>query len=44
MTPDDDVYTVHVGAFNLPGDGVPGGDGTDQDFALVISNAVIVSD
>ena len=34
-------YTVSVGAFNLPGDGIPfAGDGTDQKFALVISNAV----
>jgi serine protease AprX len=38
------TYTVDVRAFNLPGDGVPfAGDATDQDFALVISNAVIVS-
>lgn len=38
------TYTVDVRAFNLPGDGVPfSGDATDQDFALVISNAVIVS-
>jgi len=37
------TYTVTVRAFNLPGDGVPfGGDETDQDFALVISNAVVV--
>jgi hypothetical protein len=36
------TYTVTVRAFNLPADGVPfGGDQTDQDFALVISNAVI---
>jgi subtilisin family serine protease len=35
-------YTLSVRAFNLPGDGVPGvGDQTDQDFALVISNAVL---
>jgi subtilisin family serine protease len=35
------TYEVSVSAFNLPGDGVPGvGDQTDQDFALVISNAV----
>jgi hypothetical protein len=35
-------YRIDVGAFALPGDGVPGtGDATDQDFALVISNAVI---
>ena len=33
-------YDVVVRAANLPGDGVPGGDGTDQDFALVLSNAV----
>jgi hypothetical protein len=36
------TYTVTVRAFNLPADGVPfGGDQTDQDFALVISNAVV---
>jgi subtilisin family serine protease len=35
-------YSVSIEAFNLPGDGVPGaGDETDQDFALVISNAVL---
>jgi subtilisin family serine protease len=35
-------YTVSIDAFNLPGDGVPGvGDGTDQDFALVISNGAL---
>lgn len=35
-------YAVSVSAFNLPGDGVPGaGDETDQDFALVISNATL---
>lgn len=35
-------YSVTVEAANLPGDGVPlSGDETDQDFALVISNAVI---
>ncbi len=34
-------YTVTVTAANLPGDGVPfTGDATDQDFALVISNAM----
>jgi len=33
-------YTVEVRAFNLPGDGIPfSGDGTDQDFALIVSNA-----
>ena len=38
----DGTYTVTVRAFNLPGDGVPfGGDETDQDFALVISNALV---
>ena len=38
------TYTVSVGAFNLPADGVPGaGDGTDQDFALVISNGVLAA-
>ena len=36
-------YTVSVSAANLPGDGIPGlGDGTDQDFALVITNAQLV--
>ncbi|MGH2711725.1 MAG: S8 family serine peptidase [Actinomycetota bacterium] len=35
-------YDVSINAFGLPGDGVPGvGDETDQDFALVISNAVL---
>jgi subtilisin family serine protease len=35
-------YALSVRAFNLPGDGVPGvDDETDQDFALVISNAVV---
>lgn len=35
-------YTLSVDAFNLPGDGKPfWGDRTDQDFALVISNAVV---
>jgi subtilisin family serine protease len=33
-------FTVTVTAANVAGDGVPGiGDGTDQDFALVVSNA-----
>ncbi|HEX9824308.1 MAG TPA: S8 family serine peptidase [Actinomycetota bacterium] len=37
------TYTLTVDAFNVPGDGVPfAGDATDQDFALVISNAVVV--
>jgi subtilisin family serine protease len=35
-------YMLRVRAANLPGDGVPGGDGTDQDYALVMSNARIV--
>jgi hypothetical protein len=35
---------VSVSAFGLPADGVPGvGDQTDQDFALVISNAVLAA-
>jgi hypothetical protein len=35
-------YSVSISAFGLPGDGVPGmGDQTDQDFALVISNAAL---
>ncbi|MDP9405665.1 MAG: S8 family serine peptidase [Actinomycetota bacterium] len=38
----DGALTVDVRAHNLPGDGVPGsGDATDQDFALVVSNAVL---
>ncbi|MGH2691106.1 MAG: S8 family serine peptidase [Actinomycetota bacterium] len=37
------TYSIGVSATNLPGDGVPGsGDETDQDFALVISNATLV--
>jgi hypothetical protein len=37
------VYDLTVSAANLPGDGVPGtGDATDQDFALVITNARLV--
>jgi hypothetical protein len=37
------TYTVTVTAAGLPGDGDPfRGDQTDQDFALVISNAVAV--
>jgi hypothetical protein len=40
----DGSYLLEVGAFALPGDGVPGtGDQTDQDFALVISNAVLAA-
>lgn len=36
-------YTLRVEAANLPGDAVPfAGDATDQDFALVVSNAVLV--
>ena len=36
-------YILDVRAFNLPGDGRPfHGDRTDQDFALVISNAVVL--
>jgi subtilisin-like proprotein convertase family protein len=30
--------SVEVRASNIGGNGVPGGDGTDQDFALVVSN------
>ena len=38
------TYTIRVRAFNLPADGVPfSGDETDQDFALVISNAVFTA-
>jgi hypothetical protein len=36
------TYQVDVAAFNLPADGAPGGDETDQDFALVLTNAVVV--
>lgn len=37
------TYQLRVVASNLPGDGVPSmGDGTDQDYALVLSNARIV--
>jgi hypothetical protein len=40
-TPGGKRHRVVVEAANLPGDGVPGaGDTTDQDFALVISNAL----
>ncbi len=35
-------YVVDVSAHALPGDGAPGGDATDQDYALVISNAQVV--
>jgi subtilisin-like proprotein convertase family protein len=39
----DDSLTVTVTAANIAGDGVPDvGDATDQDFALVVSNAVPV--
>ena len=34
-------FSVTVRATNLPGDGAPGGDATDQDFALVVSNATL---
>ncbi|MDQ3991649.1 MAG: S8 family serine peptidase, partial [Actinomycetota bacterium] len=40
----DGAYRVRVVAENLPGDGVPGaGDDTDQDFALVVTNARLVA-
>jgi len=40
-SPGTKTHRIVVEATNLPGDGVPGaGDTTDQDFALVISNAV----
>ena len=36
-------YTITITAFDLGGDGVPGNsDDTDQDFALVISNAALI--
>ena len=38
------AFSVAVTAANIAGDGVPNsGDGTDQDFALVVSNAVEVT-
>lgn len=37
--PSGDSYRILIRAFNLPGDGIPGGDATDQDFALVVTNA-----
>lgn len=41
--PSAGVYTIEIRAANLPGDGVPfAGDGTDQDVALIASNAIIV--
>jgi hypothetical protein len=37
------AFTVRVAALALPGDGVPfAGDTTDQDFALVVSNAKLL--
>ena len=37
-------FTVTVTAANIAGNGVPGvGDGTDQDFALVVSNAGVTA-
>lgn len=40
--PPDDAWELEVFAANVPGDGVPGvGDGTDQDFALVVTNALL---
>ncbi|HEV3474046.1 MAG TPA: S8 family serine peptidase [Actinomycetota bacterium] len=37
------TYGVDVAAWNVPGDGIPGdAQPTDQDFALVISNAKVV--
>lgn len=42
-SPEVGTYTVRVVAHRVPGDGVPGaGDETDQDFALVVSNAAAV--
>ena len=39
----DGDYTISVTAANLPGDGIPGvGDTTDQDYALVVTNAMLV--
>ena len=38
-----DTYTIRVVASNINSDGIPGvGDDTDQDFALVCYNAVLV--
>jgi hypothetical protein len=42
-SPTGEGFTVTVGATNIAGDGVPGGDGTDQDFALVVQNAIEVA-
>ena len=37
------VYELRIAAAALPGDGVPGsGDSTDQDYALVLSNARVL--
>jgi subtilisin family serine protease len=42
--PSRGTYRIWVSAHNLPGDGVLfRGDATDQDFALVVSNAVEIS-
>ena len=42
LAPGSGTYTVTISAANIPGDGVPySGDETDQDFALVLSNAVV---
>ncbi len=44
MTPTDGAHTVTVRAANLIGDALPQRDGaTDQDFALVITNARVVT-
>ncbi len=43
--PPDDVYTLRVQAAAVPGDGIPGNASlTDQDFALVVANAVPAGD
>lgn len=41
--PLDGTYTIEIEAFDLPGDGIPySGDATDQDYALVLTNAELV--
>jgi len=41
LPPGGGTFTVRVDGFNIAGDGVPGnGDPTDQDYALVVSNAL----
>ena len=45
LPPGSGTFTVRVDGFNIAGDGVPGnGDSTDQDYALVVSNALPVEE